>query len=121
MKLLKDIMPVIIKPILHLFNTSLETGFIPESYKCAKVIPVHKSGASDKFDNYRPISILPALSKLLEKIVAYQMIRFLETQNILYTHQYGFRNHRDTIQPLIHLMHKVFEGLNKTTKHLVYF
>ena len=115
MKLLKYVMPVIIKPILHLFNISLETGFIPESYKCAKVIPIHKSGASDKFDNYRPISILPALSKLLEKIVAFQMIRFLESQDILYTHQYGFRNNRDTIQPLIHLMHKVFEGLNKPT------
>ena len=76
MKLLKYVMPVIIKPILHLFNTSLETGFIPECYKCVKIIPIHKSGASDKFDNYRSILFLPALSKLLEKIVASQMIRF---------------------------------------------
>ena len=115
MILIKDIMPIIITPILHLFNLSLESGFIPDNYKCAKVIPIHKSGATDKFDNYRPISILPALSKLLEKIVALQMIRFLESQNILYAHQYGFRNNRDTVQPLIHLMHKVFEGLNQNT------
>ena len=115
MSLLKDIMPLIISPIIHLFNLSLNTGFIPDIYKCAKVIPVYKSGPPDQFDNYRPISLLPALSKVLEKIVSFQMIRFLETQNILYTHQYGFRKNRDTQQPLIQLLNKVYKGLNKST------
>ncbi len=113
MKLLKEIMPLIIMPIIHLFNLSLKTGYIPDNYKCAKIIPIYKAGEKDRFDNYRPISILPALSKLLEKIVAFQMIRYLEGNKMLYQHQYGFRRSRDTQQPLIHLINKVYDGLNK--------
>ena len=113
MKLLKEIMPIIVKPIIHLFNLSLNTGYIPDNYKCAKIIPIYKAGERDRFDNYRPISILPALSKLLEKIVAFQMIRYLEGNKMLYQHQYGFRRSRDTQQPLIHLINKVYDGLNK--------
>ncbi len=115
MSLLKEIMPMIISPIVHLFNLSLNTGFIPDIYKCARVIPIYKSGPPDQFDNYRPISLLPALSKVLEKIVAFQMIKFLESQNIFYAHQYGFRKNRDTQQPLVQLLNKVYEGLNKST------
>ena len=113
MKLLKEIMPMIIEPIIHLFNLSLKTGYIPDDYKCAKIIPIYKSGEKDRFDNYRPISILPALSKLLEKTVAFQMIRYLEGNKMLYQHQYGFRKSRDTQQPLLQLINKIYDGLNK--------
>ena len=115
MKMLKEIMPSIIEPVKHLFNLSLRTGFIPESYKCAKIIPIHKASEKDRFDNYRPISILPAFSKLLEKLVCYQVVNFLEKNNIFYEHQYGFRKNRDTTQPLVHLINKIYEGLNKPT------
>ena len=113
MAMLKEIMPCIIIPVTYLFNLSFKTGFIPQDYKCAKVIPIHKSGEMSKFDNYRPISILPAFSKLLEKIAAVQMIRFLEKYEILYSLQFGFRPKHDTTQPLLQLLHKVFESLNK--------
>jgi len=106
-------MPSIIKPVTHLFNLSLKTGFIPRDYKCAKIIPIFKANKADRFDNYRPISILPALSKLLEKIVATQMIHFIEKNNILYNHQYGFRKGRDTQQPLVHFLDRIYKGLNK--------
>jgi len=61
--------------IAHLFNLSFKTGYIPSEYKCAKIIPIFKADEKDKFNNYRPISILPALSKLLEKIAAIQIVQ----------------------------------------------
>ena len=68
-KLVKEIMPFI-DPVVHVFNLSLRSGYIPDSYKCAKVIPIFKSGSKSEFTNYRPISLLSSFSKLLEKIIA---------------------------------------------------
>ena len=67
----------------------------------------------DKFDNYRPISILSAFSKLMEKIVVCQMMKSLNKYKILYEHQYGFREKRDTSQPIMQLLNKIYQGLNK--------
>ena len=62
-------MPVIKNPLLNLLNLSLETGTVPTSLKTAKVIPIFKKGDKSLFDNYRPISLLPAISKIFEKCV----------------------------------------------------
>ena len=56
--LLKSIMPSIMGPICHLFNMSYKTGYIPTILKTGKIVPVFKTGESDKFTNYRPISLL---------------------------------------------------------------
>ena len=82
-------MPNVISPVVYLFNLSLKTGFLPDSFKCAKVIPIFKSGATCDFTNYRPISLLSSFSKLLEKLVSRQMFRFVDKYNISYSHQYG--------------------------------
>ena len=79
-----------------------------------KLFPSLKRTKKDKFNNYRPISILPALSKLLEKIAAIQMFRYLNKFNIFYEHQYGFRPKHNPNQPLLHLMNKIYENLNKS-------
>ena len=91
-KLLKTIIPTIQSPLIHLFNLSCKTGYIPTELKTAKVVPIYKSDEKADFTNYRPISLLPSISKLLEKIVADQMFKFLYKNNILYQHQYGFRH-----------------------------
>ena len=114
-KLLVEIMPCIIFPIIHIFNLSLKMGFIPNDYKRAKVIPIFKAGEKNRFDNYRPISLLNAFSKLLEKLVACQMMKYLNKFKILYEHQYGFRSGRNTSQPLIQLLNKIYQGLNNQT------
>ena len=67
--LLKQIIPEIIDVLIHIFNCSLSTGIVPSKLKIAKVNPVFKSGDKHKFTNYRPVSILPSISKLLEKVV----------------------------------------------------
>lgn len=113
MNLLKQIMPCILSPVIYLFNLSFKTGYIPQDYKIAKIIPIFKAGEMNKFDNYRPISILSAFSKLMEKIVVCQMMKYLNKYKILYEHQYGFREKRDTSQPIMQLLNKIYQGLNK--------
>ena len=106
-------MPNVISPVVYLFNLSLKTGFLPDSFKCAKVIPILKSGATCDFTNYRPISLLSSFSKLLENLVFPQMLRFIDKYSILYSHQYGFRPKHDTSHPLLQFLDKIYQGLKK--------
>lgn len=75
--------------------------------KLARVVPIYKSGDKLLFTNYRPISILSSLSKVLEKAVAKRLITFPEGNNILYKHQYGFRAKHSTIHPIPHLLNDI--------------
>ena len=88
--LLKDAALVLTKPLTFIINLSLETGVVPRECKVAKVIPLYKSGSLAEIDNYRPISILPTLSKILEKIVRQQLMAHLERHILLFEYQFGF-------------------------------
>ena len=112
-KLLQIIAPIIITPLHHLINLSLETGFVPKEFKIAKVVPVFKSGDCHDYNNYRPISLLSAFSKLLEKVVARQVLRFLNVHNIIYKHQYGFRASHNTSHPVLHFSEQIYNSLNQ--------
>ena len=90
-KLLKEIKHEISEPLTSLFNYSLEAGFFPECYKHSYVVPLFKSKSKSEKSNYRPISLLPTISKVLEKIMYRRTYRFLDKTNQLYISQYGFR------------------------------
>ena len=94
--LLKDCALVIAPPLTHIINMSLETSTFPSIWKSAKITPIYKSGNLDHVENYRPISVLPILSKILEKVVHQQLYDFLETNKLLYNCQFGFRKKRST-------------------------
>ena len=116
-KLLKEIIPCIMDPIIHLFNLSFQTGYIPDTYKCAKIIPIYKLNTyktedTTNFTNYRPISLLSGFSKLIEKIVARQMMKYLNKHNLLYKHQYGFRPKHNTNHPILQFLDKIYNALN---------
>ena len=113
-KLLKKILPIVVNPLCHLFNLSFQTGYIPIQLKTAKVVPIFKSGDKHKFTNYRPISLLSSISKLLEKLVAKQMAGYLNKHKLLYKHQYGFRKGHSTIHPVLQFLDKIMDSLNKT-------
>ena len=88
-----------IAPILaHLINKSLSTGIFLTSEKIAKVIPAYKSESKSSMNNYRPISVLPIMSKVFERIVHTQLSKYLEKHKLLSNNQYGFRNRRSTQQ-----------------------
>ena len=69
MNLLKQIIYTIAAPLEHIFNLSLSTGTCPNLLKIANVIPIYKKDDPTQISNYRPISLLPSISKLLEKII----------------------------------------------------
>ena len=89
--LLKKLNPTIAIPLEVIFNKSLEEGSFPDDMKHADVIPLYKSKERYMVNNYRPISLLVTISKVLEKIVYTRTYNFLCDTNQLYQSQYGFR------------------------------
>ena len=89
--LLKDASCRISAPLAYLINLSLQTGTFPTDWKQAKIVPIHKSGSLNSFDNFRPISIPPVLSKMIEKAVHRQVMAFLEAKKLISQSQFGFR------------------------------
>ena len=71
-------------------NLSLSTGIVPTEWKKARVVPVYKAGDPDDYNNYRPISILSVISKIMEKAVSVQLQRYLQEHNLLTPFQSGF-------------------------------
>ena len=94
--LLKDSACQIAKPLCHVINRSLASGIFPEDFKDGLVTPVFKSGKKEDMDNYRPITVLPACSKILEKCIHSQLMEFLEERKLLSPTQFGFRKKRNT-------------------------
>ena len=84
-------------PLSILINMLMSEGMVPDELKIAKIIPVHKSNAKDEISNYRPISSLPSISKILGKVVYKRIFHFIQTNKILNNNQYGFREKHSTI------------------------
>ena len=93
--MLKDAATIITEPLAYI-NLSLQSGSVPMEWKAAKIIPLFKSGSMVELDNYRPISILPVLSKILERIVYKQLLSHLGNNGLLSSFQFGFRSKRCT-------------------------
>ena len=87
----------------------------------AKIIPIFKNGDPLSLDNYRPISLLSAFSKVLEKIICNRLVVFLEANNLINKNQFGFRKKHSTSHPIIHLLNKVTEASNKRKVSLAIF
>ena len=100
----------------HLINSSLTSGQVPTRLKQATVIPLHKKGDSCSMNNYRPISLLNSFSKLLEKCASIQLIKHLESHNLLFLNQFGFRNFSSTTHAMLCLMNKLEKSFKDKLK-----
>ena len=89
--LVKDAAKSIAKPLVMIFNASLEKGLVPNVWKLAKITPIFKPGARNEKNNYRPISVLSVFAKLFEKIVHDQLSDFLLSNRILSMNQFAYR------------------------------
>ena len=87
---------VITQSITFLINLSWTTGIVPDEWKQARVLLLHKSGGREVMDNYRPISILPVISKIAEKAVNVQLQQYLNQHGLLNSFQSGFRRYHST-------------------------
>ena len=102
-----------LSPLTHIMNLSITQGFFPDYLKIAKVIPLHKRGDTASFNNYRPVSILPLFSKILEKLMYKRIIDFINEHEILYKYQFGFRAGHSTNMALVTLMDKIISAIDK--------
>lgn len=118
---LKRIGPEISLPISILVNKSLSEGIVPDIHKLAKVIPIYKSKEKDSFSNYRPISLLPAISKILEKVMHVRLHNFFVQHNLLFKSQYGFREKRSTTQAVLEFITDTVESLENNCSTLGVF
>ena len=111
-KILKVITDIVSPVIASLINKSLLLGYFPKKFKLARVIALHKGGSKEELGNYRPISLLPTLSKVFERFVYNQLYDFLEKFNILTPKQFGFRKGKSTIQAVMDQLKFVYDNLD---------
>ena len=113
MQLLKSIAVEISVPLAHVFNLSLKNGIFPEALKKSRTVPIFKGGNAELCDNYRPISLQNSIAKILEKMVATQLVNHLEINNLLFKHQYGFMRGKSTEHNLLHVTNTIGKALNE--------
>ena len=111
-KILKKIYPSIMKALIIIFNKSLQTGEYPNNMKLAIIKPLYKGKCKFEIINYRPVCLLPVISKILEKIVNNRIVKFLKKYKILYEGQYGFRAGRSTTDAILDFTGNILENLN---------
>ncbi|XDV36142.1 hypothetical protein PO909_005986 [Leuciscus waleckii] len=113
MVLIKQIIDVIIEPFTYICNLSFTSGMFPDCMKIAKVIPLFKKGNKSEFSNYRPMSLLPQFSKILEKLFAIRLNKFLNEFKILSDSQYGFRSNHSTATAIMELIEEITNAIDK--------
>lgn len=111
--IIKKTYPLFLTPLTHICNISLQQGVFPDELKIAKIIPLFKSGDSTIFTNYRPVSVLPAFSKIFEKLMYKRLMTFIEEYKILYKYQFGFRRNHSTSMALVTLIDNITSALDK--------
>ena len=112
-KLLKLCAEEIVSPLTYIINLSLSTGIFPNNWKKARICPVFKGGEDTEPCNYRPISILPVLSKIMERVVFNQLYPFLDSQSLLHDNQSGFRPKFSTSSALLNITEDWIHAIDK--------
>jgi Reverse transcriptase (RNA-dependent DNA polymerase) len=100
-------------PLTHIFNTSISSKTFPGAWKISKIVPVAKSKDPSRLKNYRPISILPALSNALEKIMKDQIVTFCNERGLLNRLQSGFRAGHSTTTALLKITDDISKELDR--------
>ena len=104
-------------PLSHIFNLSLKTGLVPSTWKISRVTPLYKDGSRASIGNYRPISVIPVVMKLLERIVHDQFHEYLTHNNMFSIEQSGFRPKHSTLTTLLEVSDYILKNMD--AGHLV--
>ena len=110
--MIKRTCDVIVPHLLTLYNACLMQGTFPNIFKIAKVIPLFKGGDRDNVNNYRPISLLPALAKLFEKLISLRILDYLDQHDVLSPHQFGFRKKFGTEYAITDMVEKLLSNMD---------
>jgi hypothetical protein len=117
----KNVTLQLLKPLTHVINLSFRNGYVPSQMKIAKVVPIFKNGDPLLLDNYRPISLLSNFSKIIEKVMCNRLTMYLESNNLISKHQFGFRKKHSTVHPILHLLNAVSEASSRKKYTLAIF
>lgn len=120
-KFLKLARDLVVPLISRLANLCFKKGIFPTALKKSVVTPVHKGGDADDVSNYRPISVLPCISKIIEKLLNCRLIAYLNKNNILSNSQFGFRKGRSTQDAVLELTSEIINKVDKGDKCLAVF
>ena len=102
-KLLKSAKTFIVAPLTIIINQMFQVGKFPDLLKISKVLPIYKKDDDSLFSNYRPISLLPSVSKIFERAIMIQLTEYLEDNKLIHSNQYGFRKFHSTEYAALHL------------------
>ena len=116
MTVVKHIIDVVVKPFQYICNLSFEKGVVPRQMKIAKVVPLYKSGNKSEFNNYRPVSLLPHFSKILQKPFDSGLQKFIDKYKLLNNSQYGFRSKCSTSLALLESIESICSDLDEKKK-----
>ena len=98
---LKEVAEQIVTQLTKIFNKSVQSGVVPQGWKCSNVTPIHKGGSCEDPGNFQPISVVPVVAKLLEKIVSNQLYSFLKDRGLLSPYQRAYYRGKSTAQLLL--------------------
>ena len=112
-RLLHDFARILAEPLVEIFNKSLETSDVPHDWQTANVVPIFKKGELYKTSNYRPVSLTCICCKIMEHVIASNLMKHLESEKILYEWQHGFRSKRYTETQLLTLVHELSDKLDR--------
>lgn len=116
-KILKELPDKCVRLIMYLFNAILRLQYFPMQWKVAQIIMIQKPGKNaNEVQSYRPISLLPILSKLFEKLLLKRLKPLLSNNQLIPNHQFGFRNHHSTIEQI----HRVVDIISKDLERKKY-
>jgi hypothetical protein len=107
-------MIVFLQTLAHIFNLSFEAGIFPSKLKINRTVPIFKSGDPSLCDNYRPISLIPTLSKIIEKIAAVTLTNHLQLNKLLHKNQFGFQRNTSTEHNLLKVFNFIGDSLNRS-------
>ena len=119
--IIKWCMPYILAPLVCIFNEFMKRGSYPGIFKLAKVTALFKGGIESEADNYRPISVLPVLNKVFEKVIHNQLVDFLDLHKVLSKQQFGFRKKHSTSHAIDCLHEKLIDNFEKGEMSAVLF
>lgn len=116
-KVFKEHVNLLVDPLVYFFNKCIEQNTFPDQLKVARVLPIYKKGSKADAKNYRPISLLPILSKIYEKLMKTRLLRHLRINNILSNKQFGYQRGVGTVDAISNIIGDVVNKLN--IKHKV--
>ena len=110
---LKTGIEILAPSLVQLFNWSLSVGHFPDNWKTARVAPIFKKGSTDDKSNYRPISVLPVVSRLFEKLVFDQLYSYFNNNKLIFSDQSGFRSLHSTLTSLLRCTNDWYLNIDK--------